>query len=341
MGHVRFLREAIKLLAFKRDPQRAAARFGPFQGTICVTDRCNARCRFCDVNQYAANESIGKPSLSTERMKEVIKGFHRVSASGVAFSGGEALLRPDILDLIQTVTDLKMISHVATNGLAVTDEMAKNLLICGMDSISISIDHHDPAVHDELRGVPGLHRKAVEAVNRLAELKKSLRPDLTIIAVCVLSDRNVDVIESYLDFIAQTKTDLISFIPMHSLGDNPCPIPDPKRAKRAIDRLLDAKRRAPKRFENSVPYLESIADFWAGRGWRQNCLSGSVMLLLDDRGNYYPCYYKCLTHRPLSRLDEHDLESFWANRTLREQGAPTQCRECLWNAPWELNFALQ
>jgi 12,18-didecarboxysiroheme deacetylase len=137
------------------------------------TRRCNLRCVHC----YAqAVDPEGKDEISTEKGKEIINDLAAYGAPVMLFSGGEPLVRKDLVELAQHATDKGMRAVISTNGTLITKEKARELKEVGLSYVGISMDGGEE-VHDRFRGVPGAYKKAIQGIeNCKAEgLKVGLR----------------------------------------------------------------------------------------------------------------------------------------------------------------------
>ena len=138
-----------------------------------VTKRCNLRCVHC----YASADPSPHPDeLTTEEGMALLEDLARFGCPVVLFSGGEPLMRPDILDLIHKGVSLGLRAVVSTNGVLIDRPLARELKKLGLSYVGISMDGLQE-VHDRFRGVKGAFDKAMEAVeNCKAEgLKVGLR----------------------------------------------------------------------------------------------------------------------------------------------------------------------
>ena len=100
-----------------------------------MTRRCNLKCVHC----YSASADIDYPDeLTTEEGKKLIDDLAAFGAPVILFSGGEPLMRPDLLELAQYATDKGMRAVISTNGTLITKEIAAKLkkiglVICGSE----------------------------------------------------------------------------------------------------------------------------------------------------------------------------------------------------------------
>jgi MoaA/NifB/PqqE/SkfB family radical SAM enzyme len=82
----------------------------------------------------------------------------------IHFSGGEALLRPRLVELVERTSTHGIRVTLTTNGTLVDKERAKALVQAGLRGVNISIDAPRRKLHDQIRGVPGSWKKACQAV---------------------------------------------------------------------------------------------------------------------------------------------------------------------------------
>lgn len=138
-----------------------------------MTQRCNLKCVHC----YAhAIEVDGSDDINTEQAKTMINDLAAYGAPVMLFSGGEPLVRKDLVELASHATSKGMRAVISTNGTLITKEKARELKEVGLSYVGISLDGME-AVHDKFRGVPGAFKKALEGIaNCQAEgLKVGLR----------------------------------------------------------------------------------------------------------------------------------------------------------------------
>jgi MoaA/NifB/PqqE/SkfB family radical SAM enzyme len=85
----------------------------------------------------------------------------------VIFSGGEALLRDDIFEIVGFAKGLGLTPVIATCGVTLTKEKAKQLKRAGIKRVSVSIDGENAATHDSIRNEKGAFVKALTAMRML------------------------------------------------------------------------------------------------------------------------------------------------------------------------------
>jgi 12,18-didecarboxysiroheme deacetylase len=137
------------------------------------TRTCNLKCVHC-YSQSQNQKYTGE--LSTEEGKALIDSLARFGAPVVLFSGGEPLMRKDLLELIQHATASGLRAVISTNGTLISREMADNLKGLNLSYVGVSLDG-TKGVNDKFRGVEGAYDRAIEGIRncRAAGLKVGLR----------------------------------------------------------------------------------------------------------------------------------------------------------------------
>lgn len=138
-----------------------------------MTRRCNLKCVHC----YAhAVDVEGGDAINTEQARAMIDDLAAFGAPVMLFSGGEPLVRQDLVELASHATQKGMRAVISTNGTLITPQKARELKQVGLSYVGISLDGMEE-VHDRFRCVPGAFKKALEGIaNCQAEgLKVGLR----------------------------------------------------------------------------------------------------------------------------------------------------------------------
>ena len=107
---------------------------------ISVTDRCNLRCVYCMPEEGVENIPHDE-ILSYDEILRVCKCASKLGIKKIKITGGEPLVRKDIVSLIRDIKNIRGIEQVTltTNGVLLYD-MAKDLYEAGIDAINVSLD---------------------------------------------------------------------------------------------------------------------------------------------------------------------------------------------------------
>ena len=138
-----------------------------------VTRRCNLKCVHC----YAhATGEAAKDELSTGEGKILLDDLAQFGCPVVLFSGGEPLVRKDLLELADYAVKLGMRAVISTNGTLITRSMAQALKDVGLSYVGISLDGMRE-VNDRFRGVKGAFDRAMAGIEHCqqAGIKVGLR----------------------------------------------------------------------------------------------------------------------------------------------------------------------
>lgn len=129
-----------------------------------ATLRCNLHCAHCGSSCEASSPV---PELSTGQILGIVDSVaedfdpRRIF---VSITGGEPLLRADLLDVVAHMAAVGLRPSMVTNGTLLTAERARALVAAGMRTVSISVDGFERH-HESLRG-PGTYRRAIAAIRR-------------------------------------------------------------------------------------------------------------------------------------------------------------------------------
>jgi len=138
-----------------------------------MTRRCNLKCIHC----YSNSANVDYPDeLTTGEGKKLIDDLAAFGAPVILFSGGEPLMRPDLLELAQYATDKGMRAVISTNGTLITKDIAAKLKKIGLSYVGVSLDGLQKT-HDRFRGRKGAFEQAIEGIRncREAGIKVGLR----------------------------------------------------------------------------------------------------------------------------------------------------------------------
>jgi radical SAM protein with 4Fe4S-binding SPASM domain len=109
-------------------------------------------------------------------------------------TGGEPLLRRDILEIVRRAAERELWVVVGTNGVKITENVAARLKEAGARGLSLSLDALDPDRHDRFRNVRGAWKNTVEGAGILT------RTGLPFIVQTTAGAHNLGELEEIADF---------------------------------------------------------------------------------------------------------------------------------------------
>jgi len=163
----------------------------PFTLIAELSYQCPLHCPYCS-NPLEIGAGTYRRELDTEHW---VRTFRQASALGVlqlALSGGEPMLRRDLVQLCAAARDAGLYSSLITAGTLLTRERGEALKAAGLDHVQISIQSPDAQQNDRIAGNRSFEKKITAA-----RAVKELGLPLTI--NCVLHRQNLDRIEQLLE----------------------------------------------------------------------------------------------------------------------------------------------
>lgn len=142
------------------------AHLRPTKLHIQITRRCTHRCITC--NHHLAREE--EDALDGSVVRRLLKEGRDFGLDNLSLTGGEPMLRDDILEIVSTARSLGYGTvTVATNGDHLADMgRAKELIDAGATHVPLSL--HGIETHDEIVGAKGSRERVMRAVKHLLTL---------------------------------------------------------------------------------------------------------------------------------------------------------------------------
>jgi len=127
---------------------------------IAVIEQCNLRCTYC-MPEEGMDFKEKDMVLRTNEIQRVVSSLARMGVKKVRYTGGEPLMRPDIVDIVESSVKTPGIKgvHLTTNGL-LFPRYAEDLRKAGLMGVNISLD--------------SLHEDKFETITRRKGLDKVL-----------------------------------------------------------------------------------------------------------------------------------------------------------------------
>ena len=259
-----------------------------------LTRRCNLACGHCYLDAVQRKRDCGD-ELSTEEAVRVIEEIAELAPGAMlVLTGGEPLLRRDLIELVATTAALDLMPVIGTNGVLLDGQRAATLGAAGAVGVGISLDSVTPDFHDRLRGLPGAWGGAVTGAHAAREAGLALQLQTTLFA------ENRGELEAMADLAEEmgamafnlfflvctgrgvTQTDMPQSVYEHTLADIAC-------LQRERPHLMIRARCAP--------YMRRILNLRAGESadgyteWSSACLAGRSYLRITASGEVTPCPY--------------------------------------------------
>ena len=257
----------------------------PNEISISVTDRCNLKCRMCNI------WGMGNPADFD------IALFDRLpsSAKSITISGGEPFLREDLHAVVRAAKARCpqariVITTNATLTVFIERQVREILRFEPELAVRVSFDGREE-IHDYMRGVPGAYRQALESAGVLKRLGvKDLDFHIT------LTSENVGELP-YVYELSKKYGVLFNCQVAHSsdfyFRKENDPISDASAVMNGLERLIRSELKRIKPYSLfKTYYYKGIWDYVNKRTVPYGCRAGDVYCYIDSRANVYPCLLK-------------------------------------------------
>lgn len=182
--------------------------------TLFLTHACNLTCRMC--GQWGDRGATKKQGsgyihemLSFTKLASIIDDTAKFHPNFTLF-GGEPLLHPDALKLIAHIKQKGLHCLMITNG-SLVEPVAKKLVESGLDELNVSLDG-DSMLHDQIRGIQGVHERIMRGLQLVHEFKKKLEKRKPLVNLqCTVSSYNYLYLERLLKVAASAHADSLTF----------------------------------------------------------------------------------------------------------------------------------
>ena len=140
-----------------------------------LTERCNNNCIHCCINLPADDLTAKERELSTKEIEAILREAASLGCLTVRFTGGEPLLRPDVLrDGIKLFSD----NTITTNGTLKPIDLPNCTYVISVDG--------PPKLNNAIRG-NGTFKKVINTLSNIPEKFSS-----TVMCQCVVTRQNED-----------------------------------------------------------------------------------------------------------------------------------------------------
>ena len=154
---------------------------------VSLTDRCNLRCTYCMPHDFAA-WLPSEHQLTTDELVRVIEIAVSEGINEVRLTGGEPLLRPDIVEIVSRINAIKDAPTLTMTTNALTlEKVAKPLADAGLTRINISLDTldrdrfklmtHRDRIDDVFAGIKAAQDAGINPIKINAVLLKGVNAD--------------------------------------------------------------------------------------------------------------------------------------------------------------------
>jgi cyclic pyranopterin phosphate synthase len=175
---------------------------------ISVTQKCDKHCPYC----HREGETIPFTVMSVEEIIRIVKLALSFGISRVKITGGEPLLRKEIIEILKNIAELEGLKDLSmtTNGTNLKN-LAQQLKAVGLDRVNISLPTLNPEIYHNLMG--GNLKDALEGVK--AAVESGFHP--VKLNMLVLKNVNDSEVEEMIQFAEQSEA-ILQLIELESIN---------------------------------------------------------------------------------------------------------------------------
>ena len=289
-----------------------------------TTNACNMYCDHC----YRDAGCKAEEELSTAEAKTLLEQIARAGFKIMIFSGGEPLMRPDIVELVAYAASLGLRPVFGTNGTLITLEMAQKLKAAGAMGMGISLDSMDREKHNAFRKFPGAWEGAVQGMRNCRAAGLPFKIHTTVM------EWNNHELEALTDFAVAEGAVAHHFFFLVPTGRAKTIEAESLRAEAYEDTLTRIMKKQQEVDIELKPtcapqFLRIAAQMGMKTRFRRGCLAGTAYCIISPRGKVQPCAY---LNMELGDVRQTPFDEIWKNsevlnklRTLEYSGGCGSC----------------
>jgi len=299
-----------------------------------LTNRCCLRCIMCDIPKSPGNQ---ENELSTDEAKKIILQIRDLGVRHLIFSGGEPLLRDDLIELIRFSRENGIPwVDIITNGVLCDDQAAQKLIKSGLDHVTVSLDGLSE-VNDTIRG-QGSFQKSVDAIDKLNYYKDKVNARHPTIGInFTILNKNINDMPALIEFAKSKRCNTVVLQPVLvsniSMSDRKKSMlwPSSKELsglEKNINDLIAIKAKDREFIVYTDPaILKSIPGYFKGKrpGSNFRCYEAIKRIVITCEGKLWSC------SGIYGDLRKDNLKQLWFSPELRGiRGSVKKCRaHCL------------
>ena len=256
-----------------------AGSTGPTHAQIGITNACPQRCEYC----YNRNRK-GQP-MERETVLRTVRELREMGVVWLGLTGGEPLLSPDIVRIIESVAEDCAVK-LFTTGCGLTREKALELQQAGLFSVSVSLDHWLEAEHDRHRRCEGAFRQSLQAIETFLSVGGIHVGVSAVLSREMIEHNEVDQFLGFLETLGVHEAWLSEVKPsVQAFWSDDLVITEGDRLR--LVALQDRYNATGKMTVNYLGHFEGRECF--------GCNAGNKMVYVDAFGDVSPCVFTPLS----------------------------------------------
>lgn len=289
-----------------------------------TTNKCNMYCDHC--YRESGEESVGE--LTTEQGKKLITEIKKAGFMIMIFSGGEPLMRPDIVELIAHARNEGLRPVIGSNGTLLTEELALRLKEAGAVRIGISLDSMDPVKHNQLRKYEKAYEEAVRGMEICNKVGLEFQIHTTVMKW------NLPEMEALTDFAVTkgAKAHHLFFLIPTGRGLNiESDMLNEEEYEEVLNKVLEKQKNVNIEIKPTcAPQFMRIAkEKEMNMRFSKGCIAGISYCIISPKGDVQPCAYFDLR---VGNVKDQAFDKIWkespAFQKMRTEEYSGGCGDC-------------
>src|SRR3954466_9540770 len=295
----------------------------PFGLLAELTYRCPLACAYCS---NPLNMAEYTDELSADEWRRGLREARDLGVLQCHLSGGEPLLRRDLVEIVAAANGLGLYTNLVTSALGLSRPKAEQLRAAGLDHVQVSIQADEQAGSDRIAGTPSFRRK-IEAMGLVRELGWPLTVNV------VLHRQNIDRVADVLELAEAVGADRVELANTQYYGwawrNREALLP----SRAQLEAAEVVVRAARERLRDRMDVIYVLPDYYSR--YPKPCMGGwaSRQLTVTPNGDVLPCPAAQSLPLPRARVREDSLERIWAESPVMTafrgtDWMPEPCRSC-------------
>lgn len=179
---------------------------GPLAVHLEIIGACNLTCTHCFASPLPRHQN----PLSLDEMNQLFEELAGIGALRLGLTGGEPLMRKDLFEILDAATEQGLHPCLTTNGLLITEEIAREFGERDLVWLNVSLDGATAATNDAIRGVGTFD----QVIDRLKILGRYARYTIAF----TITSQNAHEVEACAELARSAGAHTAVFRPMYPTG---------------------------------------------------------------------------------------------------------------------------